>query len=57
MKKNKKIPLKGGAEWDALTNAKKLYCYLKKSGVAKSIKRGYNKRFRQEGKRETKDIS
>ena len=57
MRKNKRIPLKGGAEWDALTNAKKLYCYLKKSGVAKSIKRGYNKRFRQEGKRETKDIS
>jgi hypothetical protein len=54
--KKKRIPMKGGAEWDALTKARKYYCYLANSGVAKKIKRGYNKRFRKEGKDETKDI-
>jgi hypothetical protein len=54
--KKKRIPMKGGAEWDALTKARKYYCYLTNSGVAKKIKRGYNKRFRKEGKDETKDI-
>ena len=52
----KKIKLKGGSEYDALTTARKYYCYLKNSGVAKKIKRGYNKRFRKEGKCEAKDI-
>ena len=42
--------MKGGAEYDALTSAKHLYCYLTKSGVSKSIKRGYNKRFRKHNK-------
>jgi len=42
--------MKGGAEYDALTSARKYYCYLTKSGVAKSIKRGYNKRFRRHNK-------
>jgi|TARA_B110000914_G_scaffold120425_1_gene105168 hypothetical protein len=51
-KKKPKIPLNGGAEYDALTDARKFYVYLTKSGVAKSIKRGYNKRFRKEGKEE-----
>ncbi len=50
MKKNPKIKMKGGAEFDALTSARKYYCYLTNSGVAKKIKRGYNKRFRKEGK-------
>ena len=54
--KKKRIPMKGGAEVDALTKARKYYCYLANSGVAKKIKRGYNKRFRKEGKDETKDI-
>jgi hypothetical protein len=48
--KKERIPLKGGAEYDALTKARKFYCYLTKPGVAKSIKKGYNKRFRQKGK-------
>lgn len=48
--KKERIPLKGGAEWDALTHARKYYCYLSKPGVAKSIKKGYNKRFRKKGK-------
>lgn len=50
MSKKKRIPLKGGAEFDALTSARKYYVYLTNSGVAKSIKRGYNKRFRKSGK-------
>lgn len=50
MKKRPKIKMKGGAEWDALTPARKWYCYLTRPGVTKSIKKGYNKRFRQKGK-------
>ncbi|MEJ6808426.1 MAG: hypothetical protein QNK64_10180 [Saprospiraceae bacterium] len=50
MSKKERIPLKGGAEWDALTKARKWYCYLTKPGVTKSIKKGYNKRFRYQGK-------
>jgi hypothetical protein len=48
--KKERIPLKGGAEYDALTKARKFYCYLTKPGVTKSIKKGYNKRLRQKGK-------
>jgi hypothetical protein len=56
MKKNPKIKMKGGAEWDALTSARKYYCYLANSGVAKKIKRGYNKRFRKDGKDEANRV-
>ena len=52
MKKNPKIKMNNGAEFDALTNAKQWYCYLTKAGVSASIKKGYNKRFRREGKKE-----
>ena len=48
--KKERIPLKGGDEFNALTKARTLYCYLTKPGVTKSIKKGYNKRFRQKGK-------
>jgi hypothetical protein len=51
----KRIKLKGGAEEDALTPARKYYVYLTNSKVVKSIKRGYNKRFRKSGKQEIKD--
>ena len=50
MKKRPKIKMKGGAEWDALTSAKRFYCYLTRPGVSASIKKGYNKRFRKQGK-------
>jgi len=43
----KRIPLKGGDEYDALTNARKYYKYLARAGVAKKVKRAYNKRFRR----------
>ena len=50
MKKRPKIKMNAGAEYDALTSARKFYCYLTKSGVVKKIKRQYNKRFRKQGK-------
>lgn len=55
-KKKERIPLKGGAEFDALTPARKYYVYLSNSRVAKSIKRGYNKRFRRKGKEDIKKL-
>jgi|TARA_B100001093_G_scaffold31806_2_gene27509 hypothetical protein len=51
---DKKIPLKGGDEYDALTKARKFYKYLDRSGVVKKIKRQYNKRFRKDGKAKIK---
>ena len=45
-----RIPLKGGEEYDALTSTRKYLCYLTRSGVAKNIKRQYNKRFRKHNK-------
>ena len=50
--KKKRIPLKSGAEYDALTKARKWYIYLQRSKAVKKIKRQYNKRFRKEGKKE-----
>ncbi len=52
MKKKPKIPMKGGDEFDALTTARKFYVYLACSGVAKKIKKKYNKRFRKVQKEE-----
>ena len=43
-----KIPMKGGDEYDALTPARKYYYWGR--GQLKKIKRGYNKRFRKQGK-------
>ena len=42
---NKRIPMKGGDEYDALTKARKFHLW--KSGQLKKIKRAYNKRFRK----------
>ena len=50
---NKRIPMKGGDEYDALTNARKFHLW--KAGQLKKIKRTYNKRFRKCSKRMTKD--
>ena len=50
----KRIPLKGGDEYDALTSARKWYKYLNRSKVVKKIKRKYNKRFRKDGKEQVK---
>jgi len=51
-KKKDRIPMKGGDEFDALTSARKFYVYLTRSGVAKAIKKKYNKRFRRHQKEE-----
>ncbi len=44
----KRIPMKGGDEFDALTKARKFYLW--KAGQVKKIKRAYNKRFRKHTK-------
>ena len=51
---DKRIPMKSGYEYDALTKARKWYKYLDKAGVVKKIKRQYNKRFRKHAKAEAK---
>ncbi len=44
----KRIPMKGGDEYDGLTSARKFYMW--KRGQLKKIKRAYNKRFRKHTK-------
>ena len=44
----KRIPMKGGDEYDALTKARRFYLW--KAGQLKKIKRTYNKRFRKYSK-------
>tara|TARA_R110000868_G_scaffold242_2_gene2217 strand:+ start:149 stop:301 length:153 start_codon:yes stop_codon:yes gene_type:complete len=44
----KRIPLKGGDEYDGLTKARKFFHW--KAGQLKRIKRAYNKRLRKFGK-------
>ena len=48
-----RIPSQGGDEEDAFTRWRKLFHY--RAGELKRIKRGYNKRFRKQGKQEAKD--
>jgi hypothetical protein len=46
----KRIPMKGGDEYDGLNKrSRKFYSWSK--GQIKKIKRGYNKRFRKAGKK------
>ena len=40
--------LRGGCEWDVVTDWRKYCCYLKKPGVASSIKRQMRRRRRRE---------
>ena len=42
-----RIPLKGGDEYDILTNARKYYKYAGRAGVCKKVKKQYNKRYRR----------
>lgn len=44
----KRLPLKGGDEYDALSKARKFLHW--KAGELKKIKRAYNKRFRKHTK-------
>ena len=48
--KKERIPLKGGEEFDAF-EMRKWYKYLGRSGIAKKIKKQYNKRLRKHFKR------
>ena len=41
----KRIPMKGGDEFDAFSSARKFFCWKRKR--LKKIKRAYNKRFRK----------
>ena len=43
----KRIPMKGGDEYDGLTKARRFYLW--KAGQLKKIKRAYNKRLRKYG--------
>jgi len=45
---NKRIPMKGGDEYDALSKSRKFFLW--KAGQLKKIKRAYNKRFRKSNK-------
>ena len=47
----RKQTLKGGDEYDLVGSWRKLYCYLQRAGVAKSIKKKMNKRARKDAKR------
>jgi len=47
---SRRIPLKGGDEYNILTDARKLYKYTEKPGVCKAVKKKYNKRLRQVNK-------
>ena len=51
MMMGRKQTLKGGDEYDVVSRWRKLYCYLQRAGVAKSIKKKMNKRDRKEAKR------
>lgn len=51
----KRIPLKGGDEFDALTGWRHMLKVFNRAGLAKKSKRTYNKRFRKAGKDECKD--
>jgi hypothetical protein len=46
--------LKGGSEYDAFY-ARKIYCYLQRSGTVKKIKRAFWKRQRTEQRAALKD--
>ena len=49
----KRIPMKGGDEYDGLTKARKFYMW--KAGQLKRIKRAYKKRFRKHTKYKDED--
>jgi hypothetical protein len=46
---NKRIPMKGGDEYDGLTKGRRFLHW--KTGQLKKIKRAYNKRFRKYNKK------
>lgn len=49
----KRVPLKGGGEYDALTRWRRVMAYVQQAGVKKAIRKQYNKRFRKTVKADT----
>jgi hypothetical protein len=45
------LPLKGGAEHDALTDWRKRLCYTSRSGACRKAKKSYRRRCRRTIKR------
>lgn len=54
---SKRIPLRGGVEYDIFTAWRRVYTYTKRPGVCKYVKRAYNKRLRAVHKRETEALT
>ncbi len=46
----RKQKLKGGDEWDVVTDWRRWYSYLQRAGAVKSIKKKMNKRDRYDAK-------
>jgi hypothetical protein len=56
MKNSQKIKLVGGVEFDCFSRYwRKHLCYLARPGVAKKVKRKYNKRVRHTAKQELRN--
>lgn len=41
-----RIPCHNGDEYDVFTAARKVYCWTKKAGACRRVKRGYQRRLR-----------
>ncbi len=54
MRKGRRQKFKSAGEHDVVYG-RHVYCYLKKAGVSKKIKRAMNKRARREGREEAKE--
>ena len=53
----KRIAMTDAAEYDCFSRWRKWLCYLDRPGVKKSIRRGYNKRFRKAAKAEARRLA
>lgn len=53
----KRIPLTNAAEHDCFSGWRRVLCYMLRPGVKKSIRQGYNRRFRRDGKAEAKKMA
>ena len=51
-RKGRRQKLKSGAEYDIIGACRRYYCYLKRAGVKKAIRKAMRKRERQEAKRD-----
>jgi hypothetical protein len=53
----RRIPMVSGDEFDALTKARRVYCYLQRAGAAARIKRQYRRRERRERRSENRGVA